>query len=83
MATKNAKKFEETLERLEIIIRELEEGNLSLEDSLSRYEEGVKMLKTCYDVLKDAERRIEILVKDKDGKLRAQTFEQEDRKESE
>jgi exodeoxyribonuclease VII small subunit len=53
--------FEEAAGRLEEIVRQLEDGELSLGDSLAAYEEGVKHLKTCFDALSDAERKIELL----------------------
>ncbi|MBN2022831.1 MAG: exodeoxyribonuclease VII small subunit [Pirellulales bacterium] len=53
--------FEDALARLEAIVHELEEGRLPLEDSLARYEEGVKLLRHAGGLLNRAERRIEIL----------------------
>ena len=53
--------FEEALERLEGIVSLLEEGDIGLNDALDRYEEGVKLLRQSYDLLKHAERRIELL----------------------
>lgn len=53
--------FEEALEKLEQIVRELEEGEIGLEASLARYEEGVQFLRQCYGILQNAERRIELL----------------------
>ncbi|HPO30942.1 MAG TPA: exodeoxyribonuclease VII small subunit, partial [Candidatus Hydrogenedentes bacterium] len=57
------KSFEENLERLETIVRELELGTLSLEDALRRFEEGVRLYRLCEERLKDAEQRVEILLK--------------------
>lgn len=67
-------KFEKALERLETIVTELERGELSLDESLKIFEEGVKLSKTCLKMLDDAERKVEILVKDKDGRKRLQAF---------
>ena len=53
--------FEEALGRLEGIVNLLEEGDIGLNDALARYEEGVKLLRQSYGLLKDAERRIELL----------------------
>ena len=75
MAAKESETFERTLERAEAVARELEEGSLSLDESLKRYEEGVKALKACYEILRKAEKRIEVLVKDSEGNLRAEPFE--------
>ncbi len=71
-------KFEKALSRLETIVTELEAGELSLDDSLRIFEEGVKLSKTCLKMLDDAERKVEILVQDKDGRKRIQAFSLEE-----
>lgn len=73
-------KFEQAMARLETIVSELEKGELSLDDSLRIFEEGIKLSKTCLKMLDDAERKVEILVQDKDGRkrLRALTLEDDD-----
>ena len=53
--------FEQALAGIESIVRELEEGQLGLEDALARYERGVKLLRQCHEQLRQAERRIELL----------------------
>ena len=53
--------FEDALTRLEAIVRELEEGRVGLAEALSRYEEGVGLLRVCHGLLERAERRIELL----------------------
>jgi exodeoxyribonuclease VII small subunit len=53
--------FEQSLERLEAIVADLEGGKLGLSDSIAKYEEGVKCLKQCYQELTGAERKIELL----------------------
>jgi exodeoxyribonuclease VII small subunit len=53
--------FEQVLGKLEEVVEQLEEGRLGLSDSLLRYEEGVKRLKQCYQLLQEAERKIELL----------------------
>jgi exodeoxyribonuclease VII small subunit len=58
---KCASSFEESLAELEIIVNELESGKLGLSDALARYEEGVKHLKGCQQLLEAAERKIELL----------------------
>jgi len=75
---KSKPKFEEHLARLEKIVEELEGGDLTLDDSLARYEEGVKALKKCYEILRDAEKRVEILLKSDDGELKTAAFEPEE-----
>ena len=56
-----ASSFEESLVALEKIVAELESGKLGLSDALARYEEGVKHLKGCQQLLEEAERKIELL----------------------
>lgn len=67
-------KFEDALARLETIVSELEKGDLSLDQSLKIFEEGIKLSKTCLKMLDDAERKVEILVQGQDGKKRLQAY---------
>jgi exodeoxyribonuclease VII small subunit len=60
-------KFEDCLARLEQIVGALEAGNLPLEESLKVFEEGIALSRQCSRYLDDAERRIEMLVKDETG----------------
>lgn len=53
--------FEQALGRLEQLVHDLEEGRLGLAEGLARYEEGIKLLRQCYELLENAERRIELL----------------------
>jgi exodeoxyribonuclease VII small subunit len=53
--------FEEALQELQMIVQALEQGDLSLSDSLARYEQGVRCLKSCYQQLEQAERRVAVL----------------------
>lgn len=69
------KKFEQALEELEQVVERLESGELSLEDSLRAFEEGVKLIKYCNQKLNDVEKRIELLVKDKEGKLQLEPLD--------
>jgi len=69
-----ALKFEEAMARLETIVTELEKGDLPLDESLKIFEEGIRLSKTCLKMLDDAERKVEILVQDKDGKKRLRAF---------
>ena len=66
--------FELDLEQLETIVNALEEGGLSLDDSLQRFEEGIQLARRCEKALTEAEKRIEILLKNADGDLEAQAF---------
>lgn len=70
------KKFEAALRRLEEIVEELEKGDIPLEQSLKLFEEGIKLSRLCTKRLEDAERRVEILLKDKAGNVIEQPFEE-------
>lgn len=67
-------KFEDALKKLETIVEGLEQGKISLEDSLKKYEEGVKLAKFCSKKLEEAERKIEIITKDSSGKPKRKPF---------
>ncbi len=68
--------FEQALEQLELIVRDLEEGRIGLAESLLRYEQGVKLLKQCYGLLERAERRIELLSSaDSQGRAVTEAFD--------
>ncbi len=71
------KKFEAALGRLEEIVKDLEKGDLPLEQSLKLFEEGVKLSRLCTRRLDEAERTVEILVKDSSGKVKARPFDEE------
>lgn len=67
-------KFEECLTRLEQIVGELESGRMPLEDSLKAFEEGVALARHCARYLDEAERRVELLLKDEAGLLKTEPF---------
>lgn len=68
--------FEAALARLEEITAALEEGQIPLADALARYEEGIKLLKHCYQTLATAERRIELLSRvDPEGGAHGEPFD--------
>jgi len=71
----NEKKFESALEDLEQVVEQLESGDLALEDSLAAFEKGVGLVKFCNQKLNDVEKKVELLVKDKEGKLQLKAFE--------
>ena len=71
------KNFEASLAALERIVRELERGDLPLERSLELFEEGVRLSRECQERLTSAERRIEVLLHDTDGRPLVQEFEEE------
>jgi len=60
--------FEEDLKKLQKIVEELSSGKITLGESLKKYEEGVRLAKSCSQVLAEAQRKVELLMK-KDGKF--------------
>jgi len=73
--------FETSLKELEKIVRRLEEGDLPLEDSLKLFEDGVKLSRECQERLNQAERRIEVLLKDENGNPKLEIIKSEDLRE--
>ena len=69
--------FECALKRLEEIVKKLENGELPLDSALELFEEGVKLSRFCHARLEEAERRVEILLKNGSGAMRAAPFESE------
>jgi exodeoxyribonuclease VII small subunit len=69
--------FETALKRLEEIVKKLENGELSLDSALQLFEEGIKLSRFCHTKLEEAERRVEILVKNSSGQTRPVPFEPE------
>lgn len=69
-----ARSFEASLEALERIVRQLESGDLPLEKSLELFEQGVRLSRECQERLSQAERRIEVLLRDNQGKPVVNTF---------
>jgi exodeoxyribonuclease VII small subunit len=67
-------KFEEAFQKLEAIVKKLEEGNLSLEESLKSFEEGVRLSRFCSKKLDEAEKKVEILLKASNGRLVPKPF---------
>ncbi len=74
--------FEKSLARLEEVVRRLESPQLSLDDAMKLFEEGVSLSRECQKQLEDAEGRVEILLKKADGKLTAAPFDPEQESES-
>lgn len=66
--------FDEALKRLEEIVQRLEAGDLPLEESIRLFEEGVRLSRLCGSKLEAAERKVEMLVRDQDGTLKAEPF---------
>ena len=69
-----AVKFEQAMARLEAIVGQLENGDLSLDESLKIFEEGIRLSKNCLKVLEEAERKVEVLVQDTNGKKQLRAF---------
>jgi exodeoxyribonuclease VII small subunit len=69
--------FERSLARLEEVVRKLESPQLSLDEAMKLFEEGVGLSRECQKQLEEAEGRVEILLKKADGKLAAEPFEPE------
>ncbi len=67
--------FEKNLERLDAIVRQLEDASLPLEKALQLYEEGMKLSALCHQQLEEAEGRVQALVKRADGKIISQPYE--------
>ncbi len=74
--------FERSLARLEEVVRRLENANLSLDEAMKLFEEGVELSRDCQKQLEQAEGRVEVLLKKADGKLVAEPFEPEAEEES-
>jgi exodeoxyribonuclease VII small subunit len=66
--------FEESLKKLETIVDLLEKGDLSLEDSIKLFEEGVGLSAACKKELDTAEGKVQILIKQRDGSLKTEPF---------
>ena len=71
-------KFEDALKRLEKIVSELESGDLSLDVSLKKYEEGVHLISLCSKKLEAAQRKVEILTRSEDGTLKPEPFAEDE-----
>ncbi|MGA8184818.1 MAG: exodeoxyribonuclease VII small subunit [Terriglobia bacterium] len=70
--------FEKNIERLDAIVRQLEDADLPLEKALQIYEEGMKLSEVCQKQLQEAEGRIQVLMKRAGGKIVAEPFEPEE-----
>jgi exodeoxyribonuclease VII small subunit len=77
MAAKKEVKFEENIKELENIINTLEGGEVSLDEMLNLFEEGIKRTKECTKQLKEAEQKVTVLVKGLNGELEEQPFDAE------
>ena len=82
MKTMARKTFEEALARLEEITRALEDGDICLEESMKKFDEGVKLAEFCNAKLTEAQKKVDILLK-KDGKLTAVPFAEDETQDEE
>ena len=73
----NNKNFEEMMKDLEQIAKELESGELSLDESVKKFEQGMEISKSCSKILENAEKKITILIKDSNGEISEENFSAE------
>jgi exodeoxyribonuclease VII small subunit len=74
--------FEEAMQRLEAVVEEMESPELPLEKIIERYEEGMKLIGTCQEKLKAAEKKIELLTRSQSGEIESRALELEDPEET-
>jgi len=72
-------KFEEAMEKLQEIVHHLEAGNLPLEESLQKFEEGIKLIDFCEKKLDEVEKKIQVLTKE-DGKFKLEEWQEKEKK---
>jgi len=73
---KTASQFEEAMEELEKLVAQMEQGDISLEESLKAFERGIKLTRTCQQALQDAEQKVQILL-EKNGQQIMEPFNDE------
>ncbi|MDD4201860.1 MAG: exodeoxyribonuclease VII small subunit [Candidatus Omnitrophica bacterium] len=73
--------FEKALEKLEKVVSDLEKGDVSLEDSLRFYEQGVNLADFCQKEIEKAKKKVEILVKHDDGSVSLEPFDENEHKD--
>ncbi|MGC1403196.1 MAG: exodeoxyribonuclease VII small subunit [Thermodesulfobacteriota bacterium] len=73
-------RFEDTFKKLEMIVNKLESGDLSLEESLKLFEEGMRLSRICSQRLAEVQKRVEVLLRADDGGLLSQPFAFEEEK---
>ena len=69
-------KFEEAMIKLEETVRLLESGSLTLDESIEKYEDALKYVKICNEILEKAEQKVKILTESADGSIRDHPFDQ-------
>ncbi len=78
MTAKKPVNLEKALADLESLVDELESGDLPLEKAMKKFEEGIKLTRSCQAALKEAEQKVEILLKSAGGEESLEEFEAED-----
>ncbi|NMB07923.1 MAG: exodeoxyribonuclease VII small subunit [Tissierellia bacterium] len=73
----NKLSYEEAIEELEQILETLEDGNLSLKDSMEKFKRGVELYNYCNEILKDVEGEVKVLLKDQNGNMNEEVFDLE------
>lgn len=68
------KTFEDSMNELETIVTQLETGDITLDDSLKLFEDGIKLAKTCQNKLEEAEKKVKILTKTSNGEMSLEDF---------
>ncbi len=71
-------KFEEALKKLEELVKKMEAGDLTLDESLKAFEEGIRLIRFCTRKLDETERKVEILLRDEQGDMTAVPFLQDE-----
>jgi exodeoxyribonuclease VII small subunit len=69
--------FESAMKRLESIVHELESGDLTLDEAMKKFQEGVKLSKLCSNKLDESEKKVSILLENEEGSIRVEPFEHE------
>jgi exodeoxyribonuclease VII small subunit len=75
MSKKKSEQFEDALKRLQTIVEKLERGDLSLEQAMESFTEGMQLVQLCHQKLEEAEKKVEVLVKDQQGVWTTTGFE--------
>ncbi len=77
MAAKKSYPFEQSLEKLEKLVEQMEEGDLTLEESLKTFEEGIRLTRECQQALSSAEQKVKLLIEE-NGQINESDFAEDD-----
>jgi exodeoxyribonuclease VII small subunit len=75
MSKKKSEQFEESLKRLQVIVEKLERGDLPIETAMESFTEGIQLVQLCHQKLEEAEKKVQLLVKDQQGTFTTTSFE--------